>query len=469
MSFGLSVPGVYYTPVPRAPAVFVRTDVAGFVGFDPRVRDGSTPSQLLGLPPVGHSFQVDVAGIQVVIAGRRFTLPATTDFTLSHDETTIPMPSGHSIVYTLVATAAKGESSLAAFAGMQASTGHEHPPSDAVIAAQLPPDQPWLRIADITIERRTLLDLHVRPSVTLASYVRCDDFTDYVCAFGTPIEDGTFLGHAVRAYFANGGDRCWVAVVRRPDRSDPTDLDRARNGLIGIQGQNDVTATGFERLLLIDEVSFVDVPDLYARRVAVEPDTAPLPPVDTSACFQSCARLRPVTGAVASGRIQPLEPLYSTTQVFDAQSRIVRRCLVERWRVMVLLAVPLELDPSQGVYRGPSHPTAIAWRDQFIGLADDLQMSCAAFYHPWLLDQERVDATPVEVPPIGAVAGVFAKRDLARGPHVSPANETLTGIVGVTRPVDDAANALLYDDHINVIRPFPGYGIQVWGARTLTV
>ena len=43
-------------------------------------------------------------------------------------------------------------------------------------------------------------------------------------------------------------------------------------------------------------------------------------------------------------------------------------------------------------------------------------------------------------------------------------------MVGLTRPVDDTVNGRLYDAplQINVLRAFPGFGIQLWGARTLS-
>jgi len=72
---------------------------------------------------------------------------------------------------------------------------------------------------------------------------------------------------------------------------------------------------------------------------------------------------------------------------------------------------------------------------------------------------------------------VVARRDLARGPHVAPANESLRGVVQLTWPVDDEVQARLDPPDttsetgsasVNVLRAFPGFGVQVWGARTLS-
>ena len=70
MAATYSVPGVYYEPRPRAePRPLARTDVTGFVGFEPRGVDGSTATRLIGDPPVGPALRVDVV---------RFQLPSRT-------------------------------------------------------------------------------------------------------------------------------------------------------------------------------------------------------------------------------------------------------------------------------------------------------------------------------------------------------------------------------------------------------
>src|SRR5205085_5839368 len=101
---------------------------------------------------------------------------------------------------------------------------------------------------------------------------------------------------------------------------------------------------------------------------------------------------------------------------------------------------------------------------------DDLEASVGAFYHPWALTQEKVGAPIVELPPTALAAGILARRDITRGPHVAPANERLVGVVALSPPVDDAVNAAIYETPLNInpLRAFPGMGVQVWGARTLS-
>jgi hypothetical protein len=96
------VPGVYSAPRPRSSATLPsRTDVAGFIGFEPRVRDASPPSGLAGAPPVGHAFFVNVSSFQLHAHGVRATVPAIPRMLLSESTSTIPIVDGTSIVYTI--------------------------------------------------------------------------------------------------------------------------------------------------------------------------------------------------------------------------------------------------------------------------------------------------------------------------------------------------------------------------------
>ena len=72
------------------------------------------------------------------------------------------------------------------------------------------------------------------------------------------------------------------------------------------------------------------------------------------------------------------------------------------------------------------------------------------------------------LPPSGHIAGVWARNDDTRGVHKAPANEVVRGVVdletNVTRGEHDQLNPIA----VNCVRAFPGQGIRVWGARTLS-
>jgi uncharacterized protein len=71
--------------------------------------------------------------------------------------------------------------------------------------------------------------------------------------------------------------------------------------------------------------------------------------------------------------------------------------------------------------------------------------------------------------PCGAVAGVFAKTDVARGVWKAPAGieAGLSGVRGFTVPMTDPENGRLNPLAVNCLRSFPVYGSVVWGSRTL--
>jgi phage tail sheath protein FI len=94
----------------------------------------------------------------------------------------------------------------------------------------------------------------------------------------------------------------------------------------------------------------------------------------------------------------------------------------------------------------------------------------AAVYYPWIeiADMTGNNGRTRLVPPSGHMAGVYARTDATRGVHKAPANEIVRGVLGLEVVVTKGEHDLLNPIGINVIRTFPGRGIRVWGARTLT-
>ena len=83
----------------------------------------------------------------------------------------------------------------------------------------------------------------------------------------------------------------------------------------------------------------------------------------------------------------------------------------------------------------------------------------------------QVTRTMVLQPPSGAVAGVYAAVDRARGVWKAPANVSLADVSGVAVKVNDQIqedlNVTSTGKSVNAIRVFAGKGCLVWGARTL--
>jgi uncharacterized protein len=90
-----------------------------------------------------------------------------------------------------------------------------------------------------------------------------------------------------------------------------------------------------------------------------------------------------------------------------------------------------------------------------------------AIYYPWVKVQS-LRSGAVFVPPCGHIAGVYARTDHTRGVHKAPANEVLEGVLDLERHLTNIQHGELNQKRINCLRAFPGRGIRVWGARTLS-
>ncbi|MBB0244949.1 phage tail sheath family protein [Streptomyces alkaliphilus] len=92
----------------------------------------------------------------------------------------------------------------------------------------------------------------------------------------------------------------------------------------------------------------------------------------------------------------------------------------------------------------------------------------AALYYPWIKTFDPAIGKARLMPPSGHIAGVWARNDSERGVHKAPANEVVRGAVDLELQVTHGEQDLLNPIGVNCLRAFPGRGIRVWGARTLS-
>ncbi len=103
-----------------------------------------------------------------------------------------------------------------------------------------------------------------------------------------------------------------------------------------------------------------------------------------------------------------------------------------------------------------------------------LDSKYAALYYPWVRVANPLAATDptapslIDLPPSGFVTGIYARSDVERGVIKAPANEVVTGALGLQRDVRFGEQEVLNPLGINCIRSLPDRGIRVWGARTLS-
>lgn len=96
--------------------------------------------------------------------------------------------------------------------------------------------------------------------------------------------------------------------------------------------------------------------------------------------------------------------------------------------------------------------------------------SFGAAYWPYVKVYDTLTATYIYIPGSGHIAGAYAATDMTRGVHKAPAGmgTILSGVFGLNVAITDAIQDTLNPQNINCLRTFPGSGIVVWGARTLS-
>jgi Bacteriophage tail sheath protein len=140
-------------------------------------------------------------------------------------------------------------------------------------------------------------------------------------------------------------------------------------------------------------------------------------------------------------------------QIRDLQGKMIAHCenMGER---MALLDAPPDMLPQD----------ILEWRMETAGYDSKF----ATLYYPWIEVMDPISKRPMMVPPSGHVAGIWARTDSTRGVHKAPANEVVMGANGLGFHITGDEQGALNKVGINCIRSFPGRGIRVWGARTIS-
>lgn len=189
------------------------------------------------------------------------------------------------------------------------------------------------------------------------------------------------------------------------------------------------------------------MPAYALRRLGGGTDGAPLEVED----FEGSASSAEPHGlaAFASGECRDVSLLYAPGASVAVARCLLAHCEAVRYRFAILdgpATLPAGFDPRR----------------------DIAESSRAALYAPWLVVGDLAAAAQREVPPGGHVAGIYARTDATKGVHTPPANEEIVGALGLTARIDAGQQEALGLRGVNALRAFPGRGLRVWGARTLS-
>ena len=342
------------------------------------------------------------------------------------------------------------------------------------------------------------------------------NWSQFVKQFGDFME-GSFLAHAVYGYFLNGGGTCFVvrigangaepmARAELPlgrDRALPYRITALEAGPAGNDISVDVadaTDPGDDLFKLIvkrggrEEEVYDNVTTKRGRRNVV---TA----VRTSRLIQ----IEEIPGATA---MEPVREAHTALAggVSSAPVRVTPEAYVgsssdrtgfgglEEVDTVTMLSVPdlmaayqagvIDLEGVQAVQLAMiAHCELMGDRVAILDAPPGLNAQqirewrrdkakydskYATLYWPWIKIFDPLAGQMALVPPSGHLAGIWARSDDTRGVHKAPANEVIRGAVDLAQGITKGEHDQLNPEGINVLRAFPGRGIRVWGARTLS-
>ncbi|GAA2834589.1 phage tail sheath subtilisin-like domain-containing protein [Kitasatospora paracochleata] len=357
------------------------------------------------------------------------------------------------------------------------------------------------------------------------------NWSQYTREFGDFI-DGSYLAHAVYAYFLNGGGACYVVRIGAPAgaESGVSAVEGGRRGAkaalpagprVALDGFRVAALEGSGEGLVVEvadaggespaEEAFTlrvrrgeqveETFDVSAKRsqrsyvvtvvrersrlIVVEEaapagalarpgnQTVAVPPAPAPAAAQSeptpgeyVGSAQDRTGFAGLEAIDEITMLavpdlmsayergaLDAEQVKAVQLAMIAHCELMGNRIAILDPLP-DLSPQQ----------VKEWRQ--VGAGYDSKY--AALYYPWIKVADPATKRNRFVPPSGAMAGVWARNDDTRGVHKAPANEVVRGAIELPVNLTKIEHDQLNPIGVNCIRFFPGRGIRVWGARTLS-
>jgi phage tail sheath protein FI len=355
--------------------------------------------------------------------------------------------------------------------------------------------------------------------------MRISNWTQFARIYGDPNEPdngpfmpGAYLAHSVYGYFQNGGGLCWIVRVggggdgapaklaALPSSTDDSveafraiakgsvegevsiDLQEetpAKDGgdatykLIVNAGDKTETHDGLttnkkqksyivtkvnsaSKLITLEETG-ASLPDEMrvprTGKYALALPSIPVGEVKPKEFEGDVAKREGLGGLAAVDEITmlcipDLQTLANNdTALRDLQGKMIAHCENASDR-MAILDAPPDMLPQD----------ILEWRMNTAGYDSKF----AALYYPWLEVMDPLTNQPMYVPPSGHVAGVWARTDSTRGVHKAPANEVVLGVNGLGFQVTQEEQGGLNKVGINCIRSFPGRGIRIWGARTLS-
>lgn len=247
------------------------------------------------------------------------------------------------------------------------------------------------------------------------------NWTQYTKIFGG-LHEGGWLGHGVYQFFQNGGTKCYINNLAEPKPKKGEASQK--NGDKAAEKADEPANSAKYEVKNLDNIA----------KLIIGKDEG----VGKKSGLHLFDEIQDISLICAPGVTDPA-----------AQDAILTHCEKNRFRFAVLDS-PETLDGGIDTMPMP--------RDSIMG----------AYYFPWVQMYDMVADQNIYAPPSGGICGVYGRVDSTRGVHKAPANELFKTALGLKYNLTDAEQDMLNPKGINCIRDFPGRGIRVWGARTIS-
>jgi hypothetical protein len=222
----------------------------------------------------------------------------------------------------------------------------------------------------------------------------------------------SYLPEVVNGFFENSGTHCYVVRAMFPDPANPDKEQALKDALVA--------------LAALSDLDLVAIPDAMT--------------------------------------------LLDSEAILRVQQAALQHCTTQGDRIAILDAFP-------SVVNGQLKLTLKDIQEQGDKLVANQQEPVnGVLYYPWIKNTQDYPQSDNSsrfvkgrfVPPCGHIAGIISRSDRTRGVFKAPANEEIFDALDLEVAIDNSTQGDLNPLGINCLRAFPGRGIRVWGARTLS-
>ena len=296
---------------------------------------------------------------------------------------------------------------------------------------------------------------------------------------GKPAVNFTFYYQMVM-FFANGGSTCYIVSVGNYDRTAPLSKDEVAKALKALEKEQEVTLIAVPEAVYSPDYAAITTDiiqhcgGVMKNRMAIlDVQLNTNDPVEDfrnvvgNRFLSYAAAYYPwlKTAVVSLNDVNP-----STVKLWDFSADVPNLSACSGLNADLLSYFTncfnvIKTKISQNL------TASVSEQEEVLSYKKDLHNALLLNWPAYKNEIKKIKEELSLLPPSGAIAGIYASVDSSRGVWKAPANVSINYVEALSDDIDDKLqeelNVPMNGKAINAIRPFPGDGIKVWGARTL--